>query len=328
MPVLVHGSGGGGMSGYGYPLGDVISPDVQLESGKLKIKWGDPEDTGLSEWKGTIIVAKQGSPPKSVDDGIKVAEITTRDQYKTSALETAVGGTGYYYGIFTYTKSYVVNNRETNVKYVDGGLLQYMMWDDIAAVAASGAASQKWNVGDEKTVELSDNGVSTEAVLRIAGFNHDAENSITFEFKTSALNSMTYGTSYDVSALRTNLRNVKYKMPEDLQRLLRTVTKPCMFNLNISDQLWLPSVSEVNGIGYIYDSGDSGVKIKEGEQYAIYANAQNRKKGFNWWTRTVCSYDNKDYSGEGYYYINTDGNYALDALGKAQSRCVCPMFCV
>ncbi|MCM1218140.1 MAG: hypothetical protein NC548_26945 [Lachnospiraceae bacterium] len=160
MPVLVYGSGGGGSAGYKYPLGDVISPELEMPSNnQVNLKWGDPEDTNSSEWKGTIVVAKKDFPPQGIEDGIRIAEITVRNQHKNTALITDVGGVGYYYGIFPYTKDYVVNNRRENVKCADGGLLKYTSWTDIISSAENGIAASKWKVGDEKKIIFSGGGI-------------------------------------------------------------------------------------------------------------------------------------------------------------------------
>ena len=91
MPILVRG-GGGGSSSHKYPLGDVVTPTVDADADGVTLRWRDPDDLILSdgstaEWKGTLVVAKQGSPPIDADDGEPVADITERNRYMEDALQ-------------------------------------------------------------------------------------------------------------------------------------------------------------------------------------------------------------------------------------------------
>lgn len=77
--------------------------------GVVKIKWTDPPDILTNEpcpatWAGTVVVRKEGSPPRHRWDGTLIVDSTTRDEYSVDALvdDTVEEDKTYYYGIFPY----------------------------------------------------------------------------------------------------------------------------------------------------------------------------------------------------------------------------------
>ena len=90
MPILSNFPGGSG-SGGGIALAAVSNIATLAASGKIYIKWTDPDDmvvadSTLAEWGGTLLVRKAGSMPTSRRDGTIVIDSTTRNQYSNSYL--------------------------------------------------------------------------------------------------------------------------------------------------------------------------------------------------------------------------------------------------
>lgn len=75
-----------------------------------EIKWKDPPDISTWQphpctWEGTVIIRKEGSPPKWRWDGVeKIKNSTTRDAYENTALvdDTIDFNKEYYYGFYPY----------------------------------------------------------------------------------------------------------------------------------------------------------------------------------------------------------------------------------
>ena len=109
MPILLHmpcGSLGSRSLRLSAPT------DVSLESlvDAVSIKWTDPLDIEaggipLDVWMGTRVVRKEGSPPKSKNDGTLVVDSRIRDAYKKEGYidRDLTNGVEYFYGIFPYT---------------------------------------------------------------------------------------------------------------------------------------------------------------------------------------------------------------------------------
>lgn len=114
MPIISifpSGSGGSG-GGGGIPLGAVSGIATVTSSGKVHIKWTDPEDivvgeATLAKWAGTLLVRKEGSTPANRRDGDIVIDSKTRNAYKNQYYvdEGLTNGKKYYYKFFPYTTS-------------------------------------------------------------------------------------------------------------------------------------------------------------------------------------------------------------------------------
>lgn len=107
---ISSGSGGGGT-----PLAAVSNIATVTCSGKVYVKWTDPDDvaigeTVISKWAGTLLVRKAGSVPSSRRDGVVVVDSKTRNAFKDEYFcDTGLAdGTKYYYKFFPYstTKMY------------------------------------------------------------------------------------------------------------------------------------------------------------------------------------------------------------------------------
>lgn len=110
MPILSNFPGGSGSGGGGLTLAAVSNIKTLVASGKVYIRWTDPEDivvadSPLAEWGGTLLVRKAGSAPTSRRDGTIVLDSKTRDAYSdTYFCDSGLSnGITYYYKFFPYT---------------------------------------------------------------------------------------------------------------------------------------------------------------------------------------------------------------------------------
>lgn len=232
MPVLTRFPGGGGGTGYKHYIGNTKNISVKTgASNTVCLNWEDPENfivdgNPLSEWKGSIVVAKEGTPPQSIDDGIRVAEVTEKNKYKIVQLITEIGGSGYYYGIFPYTKDFVVNEDKANTKLLEA-TLENSSWGLIDDMSQNGRASTLWSIGDEKEVSIEEYG---KIKFQIAGFDHDdltdgtGKAGITF-IAESLVGNLTVTQLYTgVTDLKNLLLEIKDKMPPDLNSVIKNVS--------------------------------------------------------------------------------------------------------
>lgn len=86
-----------------------VSVVYDSDSDSVKIMWSDPPDISTNQpvpctWAGTIVVRKEGSPPKNRWDGEVLVDSTTRDEYASEPFvdNTFEHNMRYYYGIFPY----------------------------------------------------------------------------------------------------------------------------------------------------------------------------------------------------------------------------------
>lgn len=342
MPVLIYGSGGGGSgAGYRYAPGNIINPVSALSGDKVQLNWQDPDDIVVSGkpingWKGTVVVCKQGSRPRGINDGAVVCESTVKNQFKDAPLTTNIGGAGYCYGIFPYTEEYVVNVSEGNI-VAPASVLGDVPWDSIAGFSKQGLAGKLWKVGDEKKITLS-SPYNREIIVQVAGFGHDGLSDgsgtagITFISKEVFVDSPAHEKGMQVlwpdTTLRKNIKAVKSSLPAELQRVIKTVSKPyCSpadFNIHfVEDDIFVPSVCELG----LYESGYG--RLGEGTQYAIFSDEENRIKKYNntpaeWWTRSIMTYSASTLA-RCYIMPNGTTNYSSN-LSTSYKNCI--MFCV
>lgn len=112
-------TGAGGSSGIAPK--NVQNLSVRQGNTSLKVSWSDPTDTvvegeTLCVWKGTKLVYKTGSYPKSASDGTLVVDNQERDKYATDGVQIngLVNGTTYYFAAFPYSDKKVYNKNEAN----------------------------------------------------------------------------------------------------------------------------------------------------------------------------------------------------------------------
>lgn len=110
MPILSTFPGGSGTGGGGLTLAAVTGIQTLTASGKVYVKWTDPEDmvvagSTLAAWGGTLLVRKAGSMPSSRRDGTVVLDSKTRNAYQDSYCcdSGLTDGVTYYYKFFPYT---------------------------------------------------------------------------------------------------------------------------------------------------------------------------------------------------------------------------------
>lgn len=364
MPLLFYGPGGGGAGGNGYKYQSkgVVGLSYGINAdGSLTLNWSDPEDGApASEWKGTAVVCKEGEPPKSIDDGEVVCESAVKNQYRDAGLVLDVGGPGYYYGVFPYTKDGVVNTDGANVVYIPNAgydvALENASWSDIAYISSQGIADQVWSVGDEKEIVLSGD-YSGSVTMQIAGFNHDSLASggtagITFLSKqllgTGSMqpSGLTYYWWKDTAIRINKMPQIKGALPADLRKFIKTAIKTSSGRetsnsssegvRTTEDDVFIPSLSE------IFDSATADKKYSptasghydtqyakaNGAKYPIFETDADVKKsvlsggGSKWWTRsgTFTSY------GTQFYCIGADAGISNEREGTIQG--ICFGFCI
>ena len=112
MPIISNFPSGSGSGGGGLALAACTDIATLVASGKVYIKWTDPDDlvvagSTLAAWGGTKLVRKAGSMPASRRDGVEVLDLKTRNAYQnTYFCDSGLSdGTTYYYKLFPYTTS-------------------------------------------------------------------------------------------------------------------------------------------------------------------------------------------------------------------------------
>ena len=158
-------------------------------------------------------------------------------------------------------------------------------WGDISRIAAEGGAQKYFNVGDEKTVELSTGEVITLVIL---GFSHDdltsggkapitigMKNLLATRYRMNSSNTNAGG--WDQSKMRTEtMQTLLSQLPSDLQAVIKSVDKKATAGsasttiTTSSDKLFLFSEVEING------TTSSGY-ASEGEQYEYWKTVKDGK---------------------------------------------------
>lgn len=109
MSIISNFPTGGG-SGGGLALAAVTNITTLVSSGKVYVKWTDPDDlvvadSTLAAWGGTLLVRKAGSVPVSRRDGTVILDSKTRNAYQSEYFcdSGLTDGMTYYYKFFPYT---------------------------------------------------------------------------------------------------------------------------------------------------------------------------------------------------------------------------------
>ena len=112
MPILSIFPGGSGDGTGGLALAAVTNITTQVASGKVYVKWTDPNDvvfegSTLVAWEGTLLVRKAGSMPVSRRDGTVVLDSAVRNQYSEEYFcdSGLTDGVTYYYKFFPHTQT-------------------------------------------------------------------------------------------------------------------------------------------------------------------------------------------------------------------------------
>lgn len=156
-----------GSIGTGIAPGDVTNIVVKERNTKLIVSWTDPENVvvsgaTLSEWKGTKLIIKEGSPATSVSDGTLVIDSQVKNQYSTNGytIEGLKNDTQYYISLFPYNTTNAANTKGTNtvtatpklqcvgdvtdLKVKVGNERLTISWTDPADVTIDGEVIAKW----------------------------------------------------------------------------------------------------------------------------------------------------------------------------------------
>ena len=205
--------------------------------------------------------------------------------------------------------------------------LENYSWDEIANIIEKGFADYYFKDGDTKSATLY---TGEEIVCRVIGINHDIlaktrkKQSVTFmffvdgEFEMNELNTNIGG--WTDSKMRTKYMQRFYKLlPEDLQRVIKTVVKftsqgnKSSVICETEDKLFIPSAIEVSGECEYSADG-------EGEQYSFFKNGGKLPEKWFWLRSPYLSSSNS------FCYWSSNGyvNYY-----SASSTCYCPLcFCI
>ncbi len=207
-----------------------------------------------------------------------------------------------------------------------------MSWDEISNLSASGEASTYLNVGDEKTITATIEGVKQELTFVILGFNHDdladgtgkAGISIGLKGYVTGKNGYVYnsntnggykyvGSSYE----KTILPNILSNLPTELKQNIKTVSKGCCTAYPtdsdndvkiVNCDLFLFSVNEVCGDNKLSDRSTQYDYFKKNDLYIdIDGNILSR-----------------DYTG-GYQAEISAGGWEIDG---SSSTLLCFGFCI
>lgn len=104
-------------------LEGVANASVTVSDQKLILTWTDPDNLTLNgktaTWKGTKVIMKAGSYPKSITDGTIVVDNQTKNKYQTNGfvISSLNNDTTYYFKFFTYSDT---ENVSTNVVRLNG----------------------------------------------------------------------------------------------------------------------------------------------------------------------------------------------------------------
>ena len=195
-----------------------------------------------------------------------------------------------------------------NITIKEIGLFNDLSWSEIAEISESREASEKFEVGDEKTISLT---TGEQVTLVILGFNHDdltsggkagmtigMKNLLSQDYRMN-LSHTTRG-GWNDSLMRTGtMQTLLGQLPSDLQAVIKSVDKKATSGsqstsiTTSADKLWLFSEVEVDG------TTKSGY-VDEGEQYEYWKSvkdgtvAGDRIKylsngsgsAYDWWLRS------------------------------------------
>lgn len=154
MPVLSNFPGGSGNGGGGLALAAVSNIQTQVASGKVYVKWTDPEDlvvadSTLASWSGTLLVRKAGSVPVSRRDGTIVLDSKDKNAYSDSYFcdSGLTDGVTYYYKFYPYTSQNAYTESEDD--------------EFIATPTVQVAGIDSWNVTNMSASSEAGNGKMT-----------------------------------------------------------------------------------------------------------------------------------------------------------------------
>lgn len=277
----------------GIQVGNVQDLSIEENADNLTLKWKDPDNVvfngeTIAEWAGTKVVRKEGSNPKSVEDGTLIIDNTVKDQYAVEGLQDTdvLDDSQYNYALFPYTTKNVYTMSDLNRASSGFGgydpIFENNSWSKIAKASREGTASNIWSVGDVKDGYV------------IIGFDHDdladgtGKAGITFASGAAVTTELGMGvwangsTFYDNSIAYTVLENRYENFKSDIKMYIKKVKKIVKKSLTGSDtksidvDLFLFSMKEL--------FGSTSDQYNEGIEYEGIESLTNI--GLRYWTRT------------------------------------------
>lgn len=181
MPIISNFPGGSGSGGGGLALAAASNIKVLTASGKVYVKWTDPEDmvvgdATLATWAGTVLVRKAGSKPTSRRDGTIVLDSKERDKYKAAYFcdSGLTNGVEYFYKLFPYsTSNTYTDSTEDEFSATPNAVAVGDVSGITLAAAGNGKLSIKWTdpaatvVNDGVTLAI---WASTVVVVKAGGY--------------------------------------------------------------------------------------------------------------------------------------------------------------
>lgn len=160
MPIISNFPGGSGGGGGGLALAAVSDIKVLTASGKVYVKWTDPEDmvvgdATLATWAGTLLVRKAGSMPTSRRDGTIVLDSKERNKYQNGYFcdSGLTNGTQYFYKLFPYsTSNTYTDSTEDEFSATPDAVAMGDVSGIALAPAGNGKLSIKWTDPDATVV--------------------------------------------------------------------------------------------------------------------------------------------------------------------------------
>ena len=221
MPIISNFPGGSGSGGGGLALAAASNIKVLTASGKVYVKWTDPEDmvvgdATLATWAGTVLVRKAGSKPTSRRDGTIVLDSKERDKYKAAYFcdSGLTNGVEYFYKLFPYsTSNTYTDSTEDEFSATPNAVAVGDVSGITLAAAGNGKLSIKWT--DPAATVVNDGATlatwaSTVVVVKAGGYATsptDPDTAYTFTSTTRnayaanplVATGLTNGTTYYVS---------------------------------------------------------------------------------------------------------------------------------
>lgn len=290
---------------------------VKTPPAKLEYLAGDTFDP-----TGMVLTANVGGVPVDVTTGYTV----TPDPLTADTTAVTISYTA---GVKTVSTTQAVTVKSYEPVFANN------TWEKIIEAAASGRASELWQVGSTKPYTIGDETYTA----RIIGFDHDALDATDARYGDASYNggknkaaitlemvectSTTYQihtsnnqkVGWSACALRNNtLPAIKATVQSEIQNAIRTVVKkraesPSADSGKYSetpDTLFILSMIEYNR-----ESSANASWVAEGTTYAYYAagNAITKKKSGESSNSAYWTASSKHYTSSSYYYlfINTDG---------------------
>ena len=338
-------SGGIGGSGDGFPPGDVDIIANSISDSEVWVKWSDPDNTiingsTISTWAGTVLVRKIGSYPESVEDGTIVIKNTTRNIFQDIWFKDIglTNETTYYYRFFPYNTEGVYNNSSnlvfTATPLSISGIFSDNTWAQIISAIETDTVPDTWNVGDEKTLELS-GAYNMTITLQIWDFNHfdksdgSGKANICFGCKDiyimeqmNTINSFIGGWA-NMPMRNTVMQNIYNSMPYELQNAIKEVT--IEYNpggtsniYTCNDKVFIPSINEVG----IPDTPSFGTAFPIFSDDTSRMKYDMRPNGSGdpdfWWTRTAY-----DYSTDYFLAVYPNGYYDCYTITYTEGAVFC-----